>query len=144
MLKTTGQPVDKDKIGSVPHFAHQDKFEMGAKKETLLVLKKTKQKTYMNYFITWEKKMYFYDSKSRIRIHLNKVSKIEGKRLWKIVKKVRSWQRNRPNLKVRDRWESGKSGKIRKKQVSRGKIKDALKLVEVRLHKSGPRKKTKS
>lgn len=28
-VKITRQPVDKDKIGSVPHFSHQDKFEMG-------------------------------------------------------------------------------------------------------------------
>lgn len=60
-----------------------------------------------------------------------------------IFKRVRDWQRNRPNLEVRD-GEVGKSSKIRKKQVSSGKIKDALKLLEVRLHKSGPRKKTKS
>lgn len=42
-VTTTGQPVDKDKIGSISHFAHRDKFKMDVKKNTLLVLKNNKK-----------------------------------------------------------------------------------------------------
>lgn len=32
-VTTIGQPMDKDKIGSIPHFAHQDKLKMDVKKK---------------------------------------------------------------------------------------------------------------
>lgn len=38
VVKTIGQPVDKDKIGSIPYYAHHDKLKMNVKKETIEVL----------------------------------------------------------------------------------------------------------
>ena len=53
--------MDKGKIRSVPHFAHQDKQD-GCKKR-----KHTgpREKKYMNRFTTWEKEMSFCNPKSR-------------------------------------------------------------------------------
>lgn len=37
-VTTIGQSVDKDKIGSIPYYAHHAKLKMNVKKETIEVL----------------------------------------------------------------------------------------------------------
>lgn len=54
-VTTIGQPMDKDKIGSIPHFAHQDKLKMDVKKKKS---HRSWKKTYVNSFITWEKEIF--------------------------------------------------------------------------------------